>query len=77
MQFVEVEPGWRVTFLEENLRTALPRTFYFRDAEKIREMARKGGAESLAGVQGVDSGIALGRGGVWLALSPNQCAALR
>lgn len=78
MQFVQADGGWRVTFLEENLRTTLPRRFCFRDPEKIREMACKGGAETtLAGGQGIEQGIALGRGGVWLTLSPAQCAALR
>ena len=36
--------GWQVQFLEADLRTELPKTFTFTDAEKIRELARRGEA---------------------------------
>jgi hypothetical protein len=32
-------------FLEEGLRTSLPRRFAFRDDEKILDLARRGGTE--------------------------------
>jgi hypothetical protein len=43
--------GWQVRFLEADLRTPLPRKLTFTDAEKIRELARKGelGAIQRAG----------------------------
>jgi hypothetical protein len=36
--------GWQVQFCEADLRTPLPRTFTFKDPEKIRELARRGEA---------------------------------
>jgi hypothetical protein len=35
---------WQVRFTEGDLKTALPRKFTFQDAEKIRELARRGEA---------------------------------
>jgi len=36
--------GWQVQFCEADLKTPLPRTFTFRDPEKIRYLARRGEA---------------------------------
>jgi hypothetical protein len=36
--------GWHVQFLEADLKTALPKRLVFSDAEKIRELARRGEA---------------------------------
>ena len=36
--------GWQVQFLEADLKTPLPRHLTFTDADKIRELARKGEA---------------------------------
>jgi hypothetical protein len=35
--------GWQVSFLETDAKTPLPRTFTFKDPEKIRELARRAG----------------------------------
>jgi hypothetical protein len=37
--------GWEVQFLESDLKTPLPRKFTFADAEKIRELAKRGEAQ--------------------------------
>ncbi len=36
--------GWRVQFVEADLKTPLPQTFTFADPEKIGERARRGEA---------------------------------
>jgi hypothetical protein len=70
--------GWQVQFVEGNLQTPLPRTFTFADAEKIRELARRGEAwGTLEAKQALERGIENGRGGVYLRLTPGQYARLR
>ena len=73
MHFMELPSGWRITFLEEDLKTPLPRKLQFQDDLKILDMARRGGADfSLAGRQAIEQGIATGRGAVWLNLTLDQ-----
>jgi hypothetical protein len=36
--------GWQVQFLEPDLKTPLPRKLTFKDPQKIRELAKQGGA---------------------------------
>ena len=73
MHFQLAKEGWRVTFSEQDLKTPLRRRFVFQTPDKIREMAVRGGADtSLAGRQGIDYGISMGRGSVWLMLSQEQ-----
>ena len=43
MQFMLVIEGWRASFLEQDLKTSLRRTFVFQDQMKISDMARHGG----------------------------------
>jgi hypothetical protein len=65
--------GWYVSFLEPDLRTPLPRTFNFCDPQKIRELARRGGAlDTLEGKQMLEQGIEVGRGGLYLNLTHEQ-----
>ena len=65
--------GWLCQFLEEDLKTPLPRRVTLSTQEKVREIARRGGAAmSLDVLQALDHGIEIGRGGIWLELSDEQ-----
>jgi hypothetical protein len=73
MQFMQAKAGWSVSFLEDDCRTSLPRRFTFQDEIKILDLAKHGGAErDLAGRQAIEHGIGMGRGSVWLKLTPEQ-----
>jgi hypothetical protein len=70
--------GWYCQFLEEDLKTPLPRKLTFQEPEKVIDMAKRGGAVfDLAGRQAIEHGIGIGRGGVWLSLMPEQYGKLR
>lgn len=65
--------GWFCQFLEEDLKTPLPRKVTVAGPEKVREMAERGGCNlNLESRQALDHGIEIGRGGVWLELSDEQ-----
>jgi len=65
-------------FLEEDLKTSLPRRLHFKDAEKIRTIVEKvGNFANLQDRQALDYGLAIGRGGVWLQLTEEQYQRLR
>jgi hypothetical protein len=77
MHFQSAKEGWRVTFLEQDLKTSLPRSFVFQSPERVEEMARRGGADwTSADRQAIEHGISQGRGGAWLNLTPEQYAKL-
>ena len=62
--------GWQVQFLEADLKTPLPRKLTFADAEKIRELARRGEAwGDSESRQMLEHAIENGRGGVYLRLT--------
>ena len=70
--------GWLCQFLEEDLKTSLPRKVVLGSQENVREMARRGGAAmSLDVLQALDHGIEIGRGGIWLEISDEQYQKLR
>ena len=70
--------GWLCQFLDADLKTPLPRKVTLDSHEKVREMARRGGAAmSLDVLQALDHGIEIGRGGLWLELSGEQYQKLR
>ncbi len=78
MNFMFVQGGWYCQFLEPDLKTSLRRKLVYQDSQKIIEMARRGGADfTLAGRQGIEEGIAKGRGGVWLELTGMQYGTLK
>ena len=73
MQFVNGDQGWRVTFLNKDLRTALPRTMLIQDEQKIIDMARRGGADwTSADSETIEFAIRQGKGAVWLNLTLQQ-----
>jgi hypothetical protein len=60
-------------FLEADTRTPLPRSFTFKDPDKIRELARRGEAlRTSEARQLLDYAIEQGRGGIVLDLTPEQ-----
>src|SRR5581483_10302384 len=70
--------GWFCQFLEEDMKTALPRTLNFADEQKIWEMAKRGGFTlDIAGRQEIEAALRKGVGGIWLNLTANQYAKLR
>jgi hypothetical protein len=70
--------GWYCQFLDEDLKTPLPRTLTFRASEKIMEMAKSGGAaKQLEDIAAIEHAIANGRGGIWLNLTAEQYAKLK
>ena len=70
--------GWQVQFVEADLKTPLPRKVTFADAEKIRELARRGEAMGTSEArQMLEYAIENGRGGVYLKLTPEQHAKLK
>ena len=70
--------GWFCQFLEEDLKTPLPKTIRFTDDKKIWEMAKRGGFTlNIAGRLELQEKIRKGTGGVWLELTPEQYAKLR
>jgi hypothetical protein len=69
--------GWQVQFCEADAKTPLPRTFAFKDPEKIRELARRGEAwGDSESRQMLEHAIETGRGGCYLRLTPEQYARL-
>ena len=78
MHYMLAGKSWMCQFLEEDLKTPLPRKLIFQTSEKVVQMAERGGADiSLAGRQALEHGIGVGRGGVWLMLDAEQYARLR
>lgn len=70
--------AWMCQFLEEDLKTPLPRRLCFRNPEKIRSIVEKvGNFANLQDRQALDYGLAIGRGGVWLQLSEEQYLQLK
>jgi hypothetical protein len=65
--------GWHCQFLEQDLKTPLPKRLRFSNKEKLREIAERGGCNmNLEARQSLDHGIEIGRGGIWLELSEEQ-----
>ena len=65
--------GWLCQFLEEDLKTSLPRKVTVANQENVREMAIRGGAAmNLDVLQALDHGIEIGRGGIWLEITDEQ-----
>ncbi len=70
--------GWFCQFLEEDLKTPLPRKMLFADDQKIWEMAKRGGFTlNIAGRQQLQEAIRKGVGGIWLELTREQHAKLK
>jgi hypothetical protein len=69
--------GWRCQFLEEDLKTPLPRELTFRGPAKLFELAVRGGClMNLEDRQAIEHGIEIGRGSIWLRLTAEQYSKL-
>lgn len=78
MYFMLYGSRWNCQFLEQNLKITLPRRLNFSSPEKVRQLAERGGAfTDLASKQAFDYGVNMGRGSVYLKLTPEQYAALK
>jgi hypothetical protein len=65
--------GWYCQFLEEDLKTSLPRKLTFASPDKIVALIERGGGfKDLAERQAFDHAIEMGRGGVFLSLTEEQ-----
>jgi hypothetical protein len=70
--------GWHCQFLEEDLKTPLPRMLHFASPDKVVELVdRGGGLLNLESRQALDQAIEIGRGGVFLSLTAEQYAKLK
>ena len=70
--------GWHCQFLEEDLKTPLPRKLSVNDPAKLFEIAERGGYRlNLEGRQAMEHAIKSGRGAIWLELTPEQYAKLK
>lgn len=70
--------GWYCQFLEEDLRTPLPKKLHFKAQAKLIELAQRAGAfRNLEDQQSVENAIENGRGGIWLSLTEEQYRRLK
>ena len=70
--------GWHCQFLEQDLKTPLPRTLHFASPDKVVELVERGGGLSnLESRQALNQAIEIGRGGVFLSLTAEQYARLK
>ena len=70
--------GWHCQFLEADLKTPLPRKLTFSSPDKILQLAEHTGVlKDLAAPQAIEQGIEMGRGGIYLPLTPEQYAKLK
>ena len=70
--------AWYCSFLEPDLKTPLPRKLTFATPNKILQLVEHaGGLKDLASRQAIEHGIEIGRGGVYLTLTPEQYAKLK
>lgn len=70
--------GWQIQFLEEDLRTPLPRKLTFAESDKILEIYERWGTEKkLEDRSAFEYAINNGRGGIWLSLSAEEYEKLK
>jgi len=70
--------GWHCQFLEEDLKTPLPRKLHFTSADKVIELVERGdGITDSESRLMLDQAIVTGRGGVFLSLTAEQYAKLK
>jgi hypothetical protein len=70
--------SWHCQFLEQDLKTPLPRKLHFTSPDKVIELVERGGGLSNPeSQQALDQAIEIGRGGVFLSLTAEQYAKLK
>jgi hypothetical protein len=76
--FFQDRKGWHCQFLEEDLKTPLPRKLRFASSDKIFELVeRAGGFPDQESRLAFNHAIEIGRGGVFLSLSEEQYIKLK
>lgn len=76
--YFQTQSGWHCQFLEEDLKTPLPRKLNLLRQEKLFEIAEHGGyVLNLEGRQALQHAIEMGRGGIWLELTEEQYRKLK
>jgi hypothetical protein len=70
--------SWNCQFLEEDLKTALPRRLTLKDSQKLFQIAERGGATMSPSARfKIQQAINTGRGGMWLELTDEQYEKLK
>ena len=70
--------GWTVSFLEADCKTPVGRIMTFADPDKIIDLAKRGDVTfDEATRKQLEYGLSVGRGTVWLFLTPEQYLRLR
>ena len=78
MNYAHMKEGWRVTFLDADCKTPLPKRLTFASSDKIVQLAKNGGADFTSASRcDLENGIQIGRGGMWLNLTAEQYQKLR
>jgi hypothetical protein len=71
--------GWHCQFLEPDLKTPLPRKLTFATPEKLLEIFERWGEsrQSQTDRKALEYAIKMGRGSIWLVLSPEEYSKLK
>ena len=76
--FFQYRNGWQCQFIEQDLKTSLPRKLRFASSDKVVELIKRGGGiTDQASRLMLDQAIVTGRGGVFLNLTAEQYAKLK
>ena len=76
--YFQYRNGWQCQFLEQDLKTPLPRKLHFTSSEKVIELVERGGGiTDQESRLMLDQAIATGRGCVFLNLTEEQYTKLK
>ena len=76
--YFQCRNGWHCQFLEQDLKTPLPRKLHFISVAKVIELVERGGGiTDQESRLMLDQAIMKGRGGVFLSLTAEQYAKLK
>ena len=76
--YFQFRDGWHCQFLEQDLKTPLPRQFNFASSDKVIRLVERGcGFIDQETRMMVNQGIEKGRGGVFLSLTNEQYIKLK
>ena len=76
--YFQFRNGWNCQFLEEDLKTSLPKKVHFTSPDKVIKLVeRSGGITDQESRLMLNQAIATGRGGVFLSLTAELYSKLR
>ena len=76
--YFQYRNGWQCRFLEQDLKTSLPRKLHFKSPDKVIKLVERGGGiTDQESRLMLDQAIVTGRGGVFLNLMAEQYAKLK